>query len=82
MNFIDNCECYAFARIGENSEGDIEYRSQNFDDIEVNTYFEDDYSNYKTEIIHNIDYLLTHNKNYTKKQLFAIQELQELIKKI
>lgn len=42
MDFILNCELYAFARIGESPEGDIDTKEQGFDQIGVTIRFEED----------------------------------------
>lgn len=41
MGFIQECECYAYARIGEDYN-DIEIRQENFDSIFVYSGFSDD----------------------------------------
>ena len=41
-NFVFNCEQYAFIRIGESSEGDIESLAYGFDNIDYYYIFEDD----------------------------------------
>ena len=41
-DFIFNCEQYAFIRIGESMEGDIDSRAEGFDNIEFYYSFADD----------------------------------------
>ena len=42
MNFLDECDQYAFCRIGESGEGDIETRERNMDMIGFYYVFEDE----------------------------------------
>ena len=42
MNFLDECDQYAFCRIGESGEGDIETHERNMDMIGFHYVFDDE----------------------------------------
>lgn len=42
MSFIQHCEHYAFCRVSESCEGDIEHKANNMDYIEVSYKFDEE----------------------------------------
>ena len=42
MNFLDECDYYAFCRIGESGEGDVETHERNMDMIGFHYVFDDE----------------------------------------